>query len=465
MIVQISEAVRLLLILWIAVLCMKIFIRLFRCRRIIEVANVEKAFKNTVLRRYSFMWCVILFFIIYAGMHCTKARLIPQLRVGLTYEEADRGQTPNKTRFNESEILSPTVMEGVIQKGNLYMTVEELTECFALTSFFDEKKIDAETPESDLRIATEYRVVFTDNIYRYQISPRYIMEQLADEYEEEFRRSYVENDSILTLEFDGIDEMEYLDAADYLQLQAERMCRYLDHCVGENSALAGKIRTFMEVELERYRSYVLEHGLSKRSDEYETRIDHLDRMLQMQYNKDMAAYKVRMEMMDLYNTHMTDYVLVPTLDPNGGFYMSRTKVGIDYFADEADRFSQSAKEREEEMENIEYIRQRLRYSSMPSAFEHAEEQIEKLKEELADFSTECREYCDLFFQNKQSKFGDGYLQIDVVEVSLYSLVTTCFRGTFIYALVLYVYLVVSGLEKIRLEERVKIQSREAESDG
>ncbi len=464
MIVQISEAVRLLLILWIGVLCIKILLRLFKCRKMIEIAKIEKAFKNTVLRKRFFTWCVMLFFIIYAVMHCTKARMIPQLRVALTFEEADKGQTPNKTRFNESWILSPTVMEGVIQKGNLNLTVEELTACFALNNFFDDRKINEETPESALKIATEYRVVFTDNIYRYQTSPRDIMEWLADVYEEEFQRAYVKNDSILTLELEVIEDMEYLDVTDYLRLQAEKLCRYLDNCAGENSALSVKIKTYMEVELERYRSYVLENGLSKRNDEYGMRIDHLNRMLQMQYDKDVAAYEVRMEMMNLYNTRMTDYVLVPTVDPNGGFYMSRTKVGVDYFADEADKFSQSAKERKEEMENNEYIRQRLNFFSESSAFEHAEEQIAKLTEELADLSAECREYCDLTFQNKQNSFGDGYLQLDVIEVSSQSLITTSFRGTFIFAFVLYVYLVVSELEKIRLAERLKMQCREAESD-
>lgn len=465
MIVQVSEAARLLLILWIAILSLKMLFWLFKSRKTIDIQSIERAFKRAIVNKRYFLCRVVLFLAVYACIHFAKAHMIPQLQVGFTYEDAAKGQTPNKTRFNESEILSTDIMEKIIQKGNLNMTAEELSECFTLNSFFDEKKIDEETAEAALKISTEYRVVFTDRIYYRKMSPRSIMGLLAEVYEEEFKKLYIENDSIFSLELDATESMEYLDIADYLHLQARKLKRYFENCVGEKSALSGKIETYIEVELERFRSYVLEHGLFKRNEEYKMRMEHINRILQLEYDKDIATYDIRTEMMGMYNTNMTDYVLVPTYDPDGGFYMSRTKVGVDYFADEADEFSKNAKSLLEEIENNDYIKHQAESAERSSASERAEEQIGNLEDELKSLSAECQEYCDSFFENKRNKYGNGYLQLDVIEVSMESIMSTIFRGTLIFIVVLCSYLVISEIEKMRIEESMKMQGRKDETDG
>ena len=56
----------------------------------------------------------------------------------------------------------------------------------------------------------------------------------------------------------------------------------------------------------------------------------------------MAAYDVRLEAIEMYNAFMTRFVLIPTYDTDKEFYMSRTKVGVDYFAAEAKEHLASA---------------------------------------------------------------------------------------------------------------------------
>lgn len=463
MIVQIAEIARLLLILWIAVLCVKIALGLYRSRNLVDITEVGNAMKRVVSRKTYFLRCVLLFLAVYACIHFVKAEMIPQLIVGLTYEEAAKGQTPNKLRLNESDILAPDIMEKVVEKGKLNISAEELAKCFVLNSYFDEKKIDEETPESDLKIATEYRVVFSNRIYRHWLSPRRVMRLLADVYEEEFQHLYVENDSILNLRFDALEDMEYLDIADYLELQAGKLRRYLEKYAGEDSAVSEKIQTFVDVDLERYHSYVLQKGLFKKNEECATRMEHTNRMLQLQYDKDIAAYNVRMEMMNMYNPHMTDYVLVPTRDQNGEFYMSRTKVGVDYFADEANGFSQNANDLLGKIENNKYIIQQLDASAAPSEYEEAENQIKKLTDALEVLSEECRESCRSFFEEKRNRYGNGYLHLNVIEIAQEFVVATIFRGTLIFVVVLCVYLIASELGKANQKPNLKVTDREDEN--
>lgn len=451
-----SKGIRQLLKIWIGLLCLIVLFRLLRNKEIGNLLNIRESFRSALQHKGSFACGILLFFAVYCCSQYINAAMVPQLRVGFTFEEASKGQNPNKTRFNESEILSLSVMEKIIQKGNLNMTAVELSECFGLKSPFDEREINAEVTDSSLKIATEYRITFNGNIYHYRVSPKYVMELLAEVYEEEFKDSYSENDSILNLDFKEVDNLEYVDIARYLQIEAENLRRYLQGYINENSsyrlsendesfkALSGKITNFIDVELERYRAFVLEKGLSKERGEYKTRMEHANNMLQVWHDKNMAAYNVRLETIALYNTEMTNFVLVPTHDLDDEFYMSRTKVGVDYFADEADMHLEEAKGLLDEIENNEYAKgQVVRSRAFASNYEQVETMIVHLTEELTDLSSQCKKLCDSYIQDKRN----GYLRFDMVTASSRNILMQSCMRTFIFAVVLYIYLASSDLGK------------------
>ena len=56
----------------------------------------------------------------------------PGMLMVFNYEEAARGQNPNVTRFNESDILSDDILEKVIQRGKLNLSVEQLSKCLSI---------------------------------------------------------------------------------------------------------------------------------------------------------------------------------------------------------------------------------------------------------------------------------------------------------------------------------------------
>ncbi len=252
------------------------------------------------------------------------------------------------------------------------------------------------------------------------------MNLLADVYWEDFVRNYAENDSVLDLSFEELEGMEYLDVKDYLWMQAGKLKDYLPGYSRESSSfravdseetfasLSRKIENFMDIELERYEAFVLENGLALNSGTYLSRMQYANRLLDTDRKKDMAAYDVRIEAIDMYNAFMTRFVLIPTYDTDKEFYMSRTKVGVDYFADEAKEHLQSATEMMEEMEHNTYASTRVESGrAAADAYALADARIEALKAELMNLSVQCRELCNTYVKEKR----DGYIQISLSSPS------------------------------------------------
>lgn len=289
----------------------------------------------------------------------------PGMLMVFNYEEAARGQNPNVTRFNESDILSDDILEKVIQRGQLNLSVEQLSKCLSISTSLDAEKLDV-TQESDLKISTEYRVRCAEWVSVYGTEPKTVLNLLADVYWGNFVLNYAENDSVLDLSFDGLEEMEYLDVKDYLEMQANKLRNYLPGYSSESSSfraegneetfasLSQKISNFIDIELERYEAFILENGLARSRNTYQSRMQYVNYRLDTSQRKDMAAHDVRIEAINMYNAYMTRFVLIPTYDVDKEFYMSKTKVGVDYFADEAKEYLESAAELVEEMEHNTY---------------------------------------------------------------------------------------------------------------
>ena len=121
----------------------------------------------------------------------------------------------------------------------------------------------------------------------------------------------------------------------------------------------------------------------------------------------MAAYNVRLEAIDLYDSQMARIVLVPTSDQSEEFYMSRTKIGVDYFADEADVALQTATDLQVEMDNNTYARNQLAASAAgANAYETVEVMLNEMKAQLTSLSEQALRLTDTYIKERR----DGYLQ-------------------------------------------------------
>ena len=174
------------------------------------------------------------------------------------------------------------------------------------------------------------------------------------------------------------------------------------------ASLSQKISNFIDIELERYEAFVLENGLAGNRTTYQSRMQYANRRLDVSKRKEMAAHDVRIEAINMCNAYMTRFVLIPTYDTNKEFYMSKTKVGVDYFADEAKEHLEFATKLVEEMEHNSYAAQQIGASYASAAlYTQADQQIEALKAELLNLAAQSRELCSTYVKEKR----DGYIQV------------------------------------------------------
>ena len=73
-------------------------------------------------------------------------------------------------------------------------------------------------------------------------------------------------------------------------------------------------------------------------------LNELNRTLRWDEMSDSQKSAIYMTILDNYNNKMVSSVLIPTYDNDGAFYMSRTKIGIDDLALQANELLSSAVE-------------------------------------------------------------------------------------------------------------------------
>ena len=407
-----------LLMLYLAVLCVTLAYRFFTVKAKLPVLGLRGGLGRLTGKRRRLAVLGVLFFLACFAARMAGGLYAPGMLMVFNYEEAARGQNPNVTRFNESDILSDHILEKVIQRGDLKLSVEQLSECLALSTPLDAEKLDV-SQASNLKISTEYRVYCSERVSLYHTSPKLVLNLLADVYWENFVQNYAENDSVLDLSFQELEGMEYLDVKDFLEMQARKLRNYLPGYSRESSSfraesgetfasLSQKIDNFINIELERYEAFALENGLSRDKTTYQSRMQYANRLLETDRRKNLASHDVRLEAINMYDAFMTSFVLIPTYDVDDEFYMSRTKVGVDYFAEEAKEELASATKLEEEMEHNAYASAQVGGAGGNTASrEQADQRIDELTAELTRLSAQCRELCGAYVKEKR----DGYIQV------------------------------------------------------
>ena len=98
----------------------------------------------------------------------------------------------------------------------------------------------------------------------------------------------------------------------------------------------------------------------------------------------MAEYQNRLHTIDIYDSALTAVVLIPTLDTQNNFYMSRTKVAIDYQATAAESANANGNDTMAVIQKNEYaIRQmRSQTANTPSSIATAQSMIQDMKQKL-----------------------------------------------------------------------------------
>ena len=312
-------------------------------------------------------------------------------KMGYNYAKASEGLTPSGTFLDVSEILSDDVLERTIAAASLDVEKEALRSALEVSNVQQSAAINAE----DNYVSTEYRVTYRETEATRNVDCSALLPALAETYEQFFSEKYGRKTNALEFNFSEIESLDYLDVTTYLNSAISNVIDYMDMCEDENSTFVSertgesfgsieeKARTFRDVSLERYNSFVLDCGLSKDKQQYISKLNYENRMTHVSYMKNLSAYNVRMEAINRYDGDITRAVLVPSRDDDGEFYQSRTKLGTDYFAEEANDYLENATDRQLEIEtNNYYIQSLTNGTGQEAEYAKADEMIQQITGEV-----------------------------------------------------------------------------------
>ena len=350
---------------------------------------------------------------------------------------ASKVLTPNGTTLDVSEILSDEVLENAIlekQLGNL--SPDELKDTLRVNNVKQRDNISAD----NLYVSTEYTISYRASDKTVSIDKDILVRAIADAYYDYFVSRYGKKTDILENDYSEIYNLDYLDINSYMQGRADAIIEYMEMCRKENSTFVSeateesfgsvrdKAKNFKSVSLDRNKAYILKYGISKDKEQYISRLNYGNRMTNVEYMKNLASYRVRLSAIERYDGDITRAVLVPTRDEDGEFYQSRTKIGTDYFADEANKHLRFATGNQLAIEtNNYYIESISAAEGGDSHRKKADDMVENLKAELTEISRLAVETV----RDYEARTTNGYISFSVQDDR--DFMRSCLKKTMLYA--------------------------------
>ncbi len=372
-----------------------------------QVPNLEKKrtfsdrLKKVLKNIHLWILACVLYAACFAALTLLCDRVQNSITIGLNYALASRGLTPNSTRFNTYDIIDDSVLEQAISDGQFGdISTEDLRETLSVTPLQSGNDEEA-LAEEQYYTSTEYVLTYEASLKTLFFNGNDVVESVAQAFASQFYDQYSRKTDVLELDYTKVDDSDYLDKVDILSSQMSGIQDFLWQCnsQGENyvsedgetfSSLATKVSNYQTVELERLRAYILTKGLSSDADRQLAKLEYENMIRDLNYQKNIADYNVLLETIDMYERDMATIVLVPTTDEVGEFYMSRTKIAVDDFADEAEISSQNAALAQNSIENNSYAISQLSSSEASDAdYATADNMIASIKENMTAYADQA----------------------------------------------------------------------------
>ena len=132
-----------------------------------------------------------------------------------------------------------------------------------------------------------------------------------------------------------------------------------------------------------------------------------------------AGYDIRLDAIKLYDEKMATVVLVPTRDSKDEFYMSRTQIGVDYLAEEANGYQNKATDIQNQINTNNYaINMVTNQQADESYYIEADKMQEDIVNQLKSIGESALELTEEYIKYKR----DGYLKVETNEQQFISLI-------------------------------------------
>lgn len=415
-----------ILVLVLAVLALKALALLLKCRKKYMAADIAAALNPLWVRGKGLMIFSALLFLFFAGTVLAEDnRQSARLYIALTYPEASQGMNPNGSRYNMSNILSDDVLKEAIAFGGFEnVTVDTLRSSLELLPVETVKQDEKDESGRDGMVSTQFELSFRNNRKTKNLTGREVVSAVGHAYRNWFIEEYAVNDDALELSFDDIQEYDYPDLSSYFSNAVQVICNlssafherdatFRSSVTGESFySINSKAWDINNTGLENLNAYVLANSLSENRTDFLSRLRYEYTNLCNDYKSTILSYDTRIEAIRKYDNDMATVVYIPTYDTDNTFYMSKTKIGIDHFSEDADLLSDSASTTLSMIMDQQYLLQKLEEGGDGSdAALKAEKMIGQLKTEILTLSDTLKKTISDYVKTS----SNGYISLTEPE--------------------------------------------------
>ena len=369
--------------------------------------------------------------ILAGGYFFWKSENTATTQMSLNYEESAYGLNPNATRFYVYDIKDPEVVRGMLTYSGIdpdKVDLDEVTDCITVRATNTKAISDNTIQDESYFISTTYKITLKKPSQIKDVDVRVLLNFLCKAYKDYFYSKFTENRSILDFDIEQYNDREYMVIADLFDMKAQQIKKYLNTRVKQSKSfveqesdesfksLVQKVEDISSYDIENYRSFVKEAGCSYDKTNYIRSLEYVNRINNIQYSKDMAAYTVNNDGIKMYNEALINIVLIPSVDnKKNTYYMSRTKTGMDYMAKQADNHLESAQETAKEVKNNQDIISKMADGENKSAdIEKADRMISDINKKFSELSKQV-ETVDKAYVKYRTK---DYLTFKISNASL-----------------------------------------------
>ena len=250
-------------------------------------------------------------------------------------------------------------------------------------------------------IATQYKVTYIANKELKSVDAQSMLQMVAYAYLEYFYDNYTDNTSILQYRPADTEGLEYRQIARYYNTKLIQLKNYVNGRIEENKSfvsdegitfqdIRAKVDNLLRINLSNFRSFVTEKGLYKERQSYVELLDYKNYKDDNIYSLNTKTYNLYKRCIEQYDPKLTGVVLVPSVDRNQDFYMSKTKTGIDHLAENAVGAEETAEKKRADIKNRQSIIDHIKESdNQASDLKKADEMIWKIDAELKNVSNQA----------------------------------------------------------------------------
>ena len=132
-------------------------------------------------------------------------------------------------------------------------------------------------------------------------------------------------------------------------------------------------------DIPRIQAYILRGGLSADVSSLTAMLQYKLQIEQLDYQEQMAYYNSDNLGIGRYDESMSAIVMIPTLDENSEFYMSRTKTALDTMASDADGALAEATSHQDVITTTQYVVQQMQTMSDPAGLTTVNAMLQELE--------------------------------------------------------------------------------------